>query len=238
MGNFLIQTINGKIKHDFNFHLIQSIEYNNWFYNKTLYEYTLSETAEKGSNFIPVGTLEFVFEYTEKYHGIKKEKIKPINVPKELSFQIPFMKRKGWEMEKKEIPIGIHAEKLFIKSATKYKGYTDIIKSLENVPDDYYFVTEAIEIESEWRVFVHRGEMVGLQNYSGDFASFPDVSQIKYMIEAYKSSPVSYTLDVGINNEGTFIIEVHPFVSCGLYGFSDYKILPNMFIEGYKYFIK
>ena len=55
------------------------------------------------------------------------------------------------------------------------------------------------------------------------------------MIKDYKDSPLSYTLDVGINNNGTFIIEVHPFVSCGLYGFSDYRILCYMFENGFNY---
>ncbi len=72
------------------------------------------------------------------------------------------------------------------------------------------------------------GELVGLQNYSGDFVNFPDVKKINKMISVY-AGPVAYTLDVGINSRGTFVVEVHDFFSCGLYGFSDRKILPFMF---------
>jgi len=56
---------------------------------------------------------------------------------------------------------------------------------------------------------------------------------IKQMIQDYKSAPKAYTLDVGINEKGTFIIECHTFFSCGLYGFTDYKLLPLMFISAW-----
>lgn len=55
------------------------------------------------------------------------------------------------------------------------------------------------------------------------------------MIETYKDSPLSYTLDAGINDNSQFLIEVHPFVSCGLYGFSDYRFLTQMTIAGFSY---
>jgi len=56
------------------------------------------------------------------------------------------------------------------------------------------------------------------------------------MIIAYTDAPRAYTLDVGINVFGTTIIEVHPFVSCGLYGFHDLKVLPQMFLAGFNHF--
>lgn len=56
------------------------------------------------------------------------------------------------------------------------------------------------------------------------------------MITAYTNSPRAYTLDIGINEFGTTVIEVHPFVSCGLYGFHDLKVLPQMFIAGFNCF--
>ena len=87
-----------------------------------------------------------------------------------------------------------------------------------------------IDIDSEWRVFVFNQTLYGIQNYSGDFTMFPDVKLIKEMIKNYNNNG-AYTLDIGINNDGTFIIECHDFFSCGLYGFSDYKMLPLMFIN-------
>lgn len=124
---------------------------------------------------------------------------------------------------------------LFFKSASQYKKFTDIVyqKDINNMPDDEYLVSSVVDIQSEWRAFIFNNKLVGLNNYAGDFTIFPNIDLIKEMIREYKNSPKAYTLDVGINNSGTFIIEVHPFVSCGLYGFADYRILPQMFIAGF-----
>jgi hypothetical protein len=58
------------------------------------------------------------------------------------------------------------------------------------------------------------------------------------MTQAYKSAPVAYTLDVGVNNDGTFVIECHDFFSCGLYGFAKLDILPPMFSQWYHEFLR
>ena len=57
------------------------------------------------------------------------------------------------------------------------------------------------------------------------------------MIDAFEDCPIAYTLDVGINDNGTFVIEVHDFFSCGLYGFSNHPILPQMFGRWYTEYI-
>ena len=98
-------------------------------------------------------------------------------------------------------------------------------------------VSEYIDIDSEWRAFVFNNELVGLHNYSGDFTIFPDVKLIKIMIKDFNYNG-AYTLDIGVNLKGTFIIECHDFFSCGLYGFEDYKLLPKMFISTWNKLIK
>jgi hypothetical protein len=138
-------------------------------------------------------------------------------------------------LKKKNIEID---KPLFIKSATQYKGFTSLVDDVSLIPDDIYFVSEEIDIESEWRTFIYNGELVGIHHYLGDFTIFPDILFIQQMIAAYKNCPPAYTLDVGINKNGTFLIEVHPFVSCGLYGFRNYKLLPSMFISSFQYLVK
>ena len=44
---FLIQTINNEIIHDFSRELIESIKFNNWFYNTSEYEYITTSKALK-----------------------------------------------------------------------------------------------------------------------------------------------------------------------------------------------
>ncbi|MDA1675649.1 ATP-grasp domain-containing protein [Bacillus cereus group sp. TH152-1LC] len=234
MKKFLIQTINNRVEHDFGFHLIKAIEYNNWFYNEKVYNYVLSEQAGEYKDFIPVGSLEFVFQYLEQHHHKDKKSIKPINIPHELSTD-EFLNRNVYVANKNNI--SLLGEK-FIKSNSEYKSFTDVVSDVNVLPDGEYLVSDVIDIESEWRAFICQNELVGLKHYTGDFRLFPNISLIEKMISSYTKGPNSYTLDVGINKDGCFVIEVHPFVSCGLYGFADYKRLPVMFIQGYNYMLK
>ena len=126
---------------------------------------------------------------------------------------------------------------MFIKDNTKIKGIAEIFIPNRGYPTGEYLISELIDIESEWRSFIFNKKLIGLQNYSGDFTMFPNVELINEMIKDYSNNG-AYTLDVGINDKGTFVIECHDFFSCGLYGFSDYKMLPLMFINTWNKLIK
>jgi hypothetical protein len=243
---FLIQTVDNVIVHDFSFQLIESIKFHNWYYNKPIYNYVLSNTTERPimnniqyyplEEIIPIGTVEFVLEYLEKYYGISN--VKPLNIPIELR-KFAYLKRFLKESISDKPIFNAGETPVFVKDNTKIKGWTNIVEPNRSYPAGEYLVSEFIDIESEWRAFVNNRELVGLQNYSGDFTMFPDVELIELMIDDYKMCPLSYTLDVGINKKlGTFIIECHDFFSCGLYGFADHKLLPKMFINTWNKLIK
>lgn len=234
MVHFLIQTIRGHVVYDFSFHLIKAIEYHNWIRNKNTYHYTLSETIEEHPDCIPIGSLEFVFNYLERYHSIPKGCIKPINIPLSLRKE-EFLGRKVQIATKEDIP---SPAPFFVKFHTEYKTFTDAIEDTSALPEGNYLISPIISIDSEWRAFVHEGKLVGLQHYVGDFTAFPDVGAIQSMIQAYKDAPLAYTLDVGMVKEKCVVIEVHSFVSCGLYGFQDYKRLPIMLIQGFNHMRK
>ena len=52
------------------------------------------------------------------------------------------------------------------------------------------------------------------------------------MVKAFTNTPKAYTLDVAVLRNGqTVVIEVHNFISCGLYGFASPK-LPLMYCDG------
>jgi len=216
---FLIQTYNDKVEHDFSLELIESIKYLNWYHNNKDIKYVLSNyVCECGRGYIPIGSVDFVQEYLKIYHDIE---IKPINIPEEL---FPFCERTIINGTEKDI-IG---EK-FVKSNDKIKTFTEIA---DDAPPGNYQISDLIDIESEWRTFVYKNELVGIQNYSGNFKIFPDVEKIETIIKNYKKAPISYTLDVAILTNGkTDIVEIHDFFSCGLYGFSDRQKLPHMFIR-------
>jgi len=225
---FLIQKINGKIVHDFSFTLLQTIEFKNWLARNNKFERVLvkyfDSTPEATDfrfklvhrHYIPVGTVEFVTKFLECFYCLTP---KPINVPEELFL---FTKRHIFNGTEAYFP---HCGKSFIKSNDKIKSTCGIFNQSEtiNLPAGNYQFSDVISIESEWRAFVYDGKLVGLQNYAGEFTLFPNVRVINEMIRAYDSAPVAYSLDIGINGNDTFVIEVHDFFSCGLYGFNDVK---------------
>ena len=45
-------------------------------------------------------------------------------------------------------------------------------------------------------------------------------------------------LDVGINENGTFVLECHNFFSCGFYGFSNHQLIPLMFKSWFRECVK
>lgn len=237
---FLIQKINKEIRHDFSFTLLESIRYNNWLHNGVEmkckfidyinpYDFKVWEFKDYHSNYVPVGTVEFVLFYM-KWFSIPQPL--PMNVPDEL---IPYAGRYIYNCNHMDLE-DLNMDRYFIKSADKIKGTAGIINKGEiPISQGNYQISDVIDIVSEWRCFVYKGELVGIQNYSGDFTLFPSVSRIKEMIQTFKSAPIAYTLDVGVNKIGrsdvliqTFVIECHDFFSCGLYGFSDHRIYPHM----------
>lgn len=225
---FLIQTIDGKVKHDFSFTLLESIEFQNWLHNDNSMEAIFTD-KDTMPYYVPIGSVEFVCEYLRDYYGLVP---KPINVPEEL---FSFANRHIFNGTEKDLK---GHGKSFVKSNDGIKQFTDIVDDNFNLPKGNYQISEYIDIDSEWRAFVYKGELVGLQNYGGEFDIFPDVNKIKSMIKAYTRQPVSFTLDVGISGGDTVIIEVHDFFSCGLYGFADHRILPFMFSRWFYSFVK
>lgn len=229
--DFLIQTYNDQIIHDFSFTLLESIRYQQWLGNEVSYKLTNNlDKIITHDDYIPIGSVEFVCEFMEKFYEIDYN---PINIPPELMIK-KYTQRYVFNGDENDVELN-----QFIKSTDKIKGYLNIITDIDKIPKGKYQISEYINIDSEWRSFIFEDKLVGLQNYIGDFTLFPDTELIYDMINTYSvSAPVAYTLDIGVNSNGTFIIEVHDFFSCGLYGFSAHKILPYMFYRWFKNFIQ
>lgn len=232
MATFNIQTINGEIKHDFAFQLAEAVNYQNWYYDQVVHEIIKSEHVLDDPTVIPVGSLDFVFMHLNKHYEVQEKDIQPINIPTDL-MKFAFLKRECAYLKREEIEQ--KNDFLFIKSASRYKSFLEVTASFDSLPDDTFLVSEHIEIESEWRFFVNSGELLSMHHYLGDFTQTPDFELVKRMVQAYKSAPTFYTLDVGVNKKGTFVIEVHPIVSCGLYGFQNNRLLPQMTMNGFQY---
>ena len=246
---FLIQKIDKEIRHDFAFTLLESIRYQKWKQGEdadVVVRYVNCK-ANDGvwffkpfhQHYIPIGSVEFVTSWFKRFHDHTP---KPINIPDELNVPA-YTKRpvvNGTHMDIEDLPHG----KWFVKSMDKIKGLAEMLKIDDthswSIPAGNYQMSEEIDIAGEWRVFVYQGEIVGVQNYCGDFMEFPNMPTVASMIRDYKSAPVAYTLDVGVRYgfHDTFIIEVHDFFSCGLYGFANHDILPYMFTRWHYEYLK
>jgi hypothetical protein len=242
---FLIQKINREIRHDFSFALLESIRFKNWLSrndkkDKIMVKFLdYIEISEPNDiypiqfkpchrNYVPVGSVEFVTEFLGHFYGLIP---KPINVP-ECLFDVRYSQRPIFNGIDTDIT-KLHG-KWFVKNNDSIKKFAEILMCDKNhvwgIPQGNYQMSEFISIDSEWRTFVFEGKIVGLKHYSGEFIKFPNVQLISSMVTAFENSgeaPVAYTLDVGVNDYHTFVIEVHDFFSCGLYGFNDVKY-PNM----------
>jgi hypothetical protein len=217
--HFIIQTVNNQVVHDFSFTLIRSIEYHNWLHPNT-HTYELSETPIFKENTVLCGDTKFVTEFIEG--------IKPLNVPESL---FKYAGRKIMNGTEKDV-----TTRSFVKSNDVIKGFTDITDHIDT-PGNYQISSIIDDITSEYRCFVYKKKLVGIHYYSGDFTIFPDINTINDMIKDFDYEH-PYTLDVGVSDNKTIIIEVHDMFSCGLYGFSDMKIYPKMLIDSFKHISK
>lgn len=195
---------------------------------------------------VPVGSIEFAERLLQKT-TIGFHNIHPLLVPHQLD---AYKHRRTTVCSSKEEIHNLFSEwkqdKLFIKSADVLKcNYTDTYteEQIDFLPkSEKYFVSEPVNILSEWRVFVLNGEILDIRNYDGDFWLLPDKKEVDEMVSEYsyvggplnkisvnRGNPPAYTLDVAvIEKDGenkTIVIEVHNFVSCGLYGFNHPRLL-------------
>lgn len=226
----LVNQIKGdsRVREDFDYGLYSNLD--------ALFE--LSETEEfKGAikDCIPVGSVDFVHSFIDRVYGFTPS---PLYIPDELKSYLG--RYVHFYCDVNFIDKLIRSGAQFVKTANHVKGYNDIIsdvRELEEYKKDYatelYHSSGVIDIESEWRVFVHRGKVLDCRNYSGDPMVFPNRWMVESMVEDFKSAPIAYTLDVAVTSGGdTVVIETHRFYSCGTYGFSSPK-LPYMLSQAF-----
>lgn len=153
-----------------------------------------------------------------------------------------FLHRKIIKVEVKDLP---NKFPYFVKPADNVKQFTgtlvdnekqlDIFKTYYDVNETtLLLMSEPIELLAEYRCFVHRRKLKGIQYYKGDFKLYPNIETIEQMIDKYQDSPVAYTLDVGITHKlSTLLIEINDFWALGSYGF-DPEIYVRMTIDRFR----
>lgn len=186
---------------------------------------------------IPVGSLKFVEKFLLDVHGVKS--MNCIEVPKILR-KDKYLKRRYAVLDKDDLPDSGY---YFLKYASKLKDYTyrglieflpkeDLGNGEPYLKEGKYVISEIVDIVSEYRCFILDDNIEAIQFYDGDFTVMlnqEDISLLREMVAMYsldKNRPNAYTLDVAIiKDRGLSILEVHPHVSVGLYGYSKSHLL-------------
>lgn len=253
--NFLVQQINGQTVHDFAWELLRCKEYwDMWvlpfpeagrkepfviqYHDTEPGKEILFDGIKDPDSWTPIGSMEFVSAYLRKFYPDSEAMLRPLNVPGAL---FPFADR----------PLmNCHNRDDFKKFTEAIPGFwrltpdiyrksLDTIKDKFNGPVSYEYdatdfrgcqISPAIDIVSEWRVFVFHNQILDCKNYLGDFFIYPDPERIREMVKAFgNDAPAAYTLDVAVTPQAkTVVIECHRFFSCGLYGFTNLQKYPAM----------
>ena len=256
---FLIQTgEDDQILFDFQYELLEQIRINRWFYQDKGSRIVTARSFDKfvppeGEFVCPVGSVEFVQGYIQKYHADPEHKrahtMKPINVPIQLLGNefTGRMVQKNVSMQDVLRIVDENKDKNFyVKSSTQIKGFSQLIYPANAIhtmskalPFDRFDISEDVGLLSaEWRVFIFNGEILDVRRYIGNWEDNIDPEFVKAAVEKWSLKPKACTLDIAKTADNKFVvIEGHNFVSCGTYGFSD-QHLPRMFVEGFKWEIK
>lgn len=194
----------------------------------------IAELLMKNPNerIIPLGSIPFTNRFFQLAHNISQ--MNPIEIPPILRTPY-FLGREYRIVPFEKIPkIGHY----FIKDASEFKKmhYLGEIENFDLIncnPNHLYVVSEVLDVVSEYRVYFIQGEVYAIEYYNGNPLVFPDIKVISTANLLYSTQsdyPSSYTMDVMVTKDGTFLTEIHPVLfACGLYT----TVLSQNFLHGY-----
>lgn len=121
-------------------------------------------------------------------------------------------------------------EKWFIKPF-QIKLFTGFVldqmvySSISNIPDDTEVMVYPVferQIIAEHRCYINMGRIIDIRNYSGDLFTIPSEKYIKSIIKENQDFPISYTIDVGVLENGeNVVIEFNDMWAIGNYGIQN-----------------
>lgn len=201
-------------------------------------------------NVIPVGSVQFVQHFCNDVFGLDGPMVKALNIPRELRCLL-YMRRLVWDSQTAKDLKSLHKQygDLLVKPGktpklfemTRYTGK-------ETFPEgEPLFVSQSFshKIVGEWRVFCLNGKIMSIHPYGPmDSWLMPDKDIVQEMAQCVnRYSCPSFAMDVAVlgncppDEPRTAVIEVHPFISCGLYGFEGPDVL-KMAIAAWRHFVK
>lgn len=118
----------------------------------------------------------------------------------------------------------------FIKPVDEQKLFTGVlINSFSDLPpilnnDTNVWVSEPIDLVSEFRCFVYYGKLIGVKNYKGNPFNMIDSKIVLNAIKDFTLQPKAFSLDFGLTRDGnTVLIEANDAHSLGSYGLVPFQ---------------
>jgi len=199
--------------------------------------YSLQEMAE---NRLPLTKDTIVHGGIQQVHQALKQLRAP--VPRYETY--PYSLRKYMDRPPREVRLAEIIEAVqtpgfrpvFIKPSQDHKAFTGCVVSvfadllkLNGVSEQtWVWRAPVVSWLSEYRGFVHKGELVGLRHYKGDPLVFPDPKTVKKILVTAKSMPqVAFAVDIGVAHfperpelirTPTLMVEANDGHSLGAYG--------------------
>lgn len=220
----------------------------NWVYGTTKEicenEIRIGNEDVKCKDVVPVGSLTFIREWIRQHYSVNK--LNPIEVPYVLR-KYQFLGRDYRIVSKERVENKVS----FVKYASELKefsckGSLDNLINSDFMKDGLYVQSSIVNIRAEYRVIVFRDNIININYYDGDATVLPDVNKLKIMVNMYmldSTRPKAYTIDIAViskenGEDDTIILEVHPFVSVGLYSYMIGSVLPMCYRLGIDYYIQ
>lgn len=189
---------------------------------------------------IPMGSVAFTNLFFKLVYNI--DKMNPVEIPPCLR-EDRFLGREYRILFKEQIP---NSGYYFLKDASAFKemSYMGNLQNLnrEELKDECpYVVSQVLDVLAEYRVYFLRGAVYAIEYYNGNPLCFPDRNTIMNANMRYSREqdyPQSYTMDVMVTRDGTFLTEIHPVMfACGLYTTVLGTDFLNAYIDGLHYIL-
>lgn len=194
-------------------------------------------TEENRSMYTPVGDIGYVDRFLRTFYGIKH--MNPIEIPLQMRNN-SYVGRRYKICMAEDLPLKSFS---FVKSVTNLKeGWFigGIDSKMKEGMHGMFQVSESVDFVSEFRVLVLKGTIEAIQMYNWSSFVYPDVSVIEQIVKDYtaiEGHAEAFTADVMVTVDGrTLLVEMHPFVSCGTYGFHGDSLM-EMYIKGFQYYV-
>lgn len=208
---------------------IDALKQDEWLNGECRYAYKITPVPyelTQPDKIIPIGSVEFI---QDALRFFRLQPLRAVNIPPELD-DVKYKRRKVWRLHIKaelQTLVSEIGTDLLVKPAGSPKSFdTTTTHYMHEIPDkEPLFVSELLpSIAAEWRIFALRGRVLAIRPYMLHSWVCPDRDLVEEM--ARKVSLPSCTIDVAVLVTGeTVLLEVHPFLACGLYGFDGPDIL-------------